>query len=51
MMLDKFSQQIITTSDKININVLTSGQGYPILFLHGYPQTHLIWRGIAPYLS
>tara|TARA_Y100001970_G_scaffold40559_1_gene49978 strand:- start:2037 stop:2912 length:876 start_codon:yes stop_codon:yes gene_type:complete len=27
------------------------GNGQPLLLLHGYPQTHLMWRKIAPELS
>ncbi len=27
------------------------GNGKPLLLLHGYPQTHLMWRKIAPELS
>jgi len=27
------------------------GKGYPLLLLHGYPQTHLMWHKIAPELS
>jgi haloacetate dehalogenase len=25
-----------------------SGTGPPVLLLHGFPQTHLMWRGVAP---
>jgi haloacetate dehalogenase len=28
-----------------------SGSGPPILLLHGFPQTHLMWRGVAPLLA
>jgi haloacetate dehalogenase len=31
--------------------VLVGGNGSPILLLHGYPQTHVEWRKIAPQLS
>lgn len=27
------------------------GSGPPILLLHGFPQTHLMWRGVAPLLA
>ena len=32
----------------IRINTLIGGQGSPVLLLHGYPQTHLMWRKLAP---
>jgi len=27
------------------------GEGPPLLLLHGFPQTHLMWRGLAPPLA
>jgi haloacetate dehalogenase len=27
------------------------GSGPPILLLHGFPQTHLMWRSVAPLLA
>jgi haloacetate dehalogenase len=33
------------------IFVRASGSGPPLLLLHGFPQTHLMWRGIAPLLA
>jgi len=38
-------------SNKININYKIGGKGYPILMLHGYPQTHIMWRKVTPILS
>ena len=28
-----------------------SGSGVPLLLLHGFPQTHLMWRSVAPLLA
>ncbi len=32
----------------IEFSVHTAGRGPAVLLLHGYPQTHLIWRRVAP---
>jgi haloacetate dehalogenase len=45
-----FRQQSIQTSGT-TINVRTGGSGPPLLLLHGYPQTHIEWRKIAPELA
>jgi haloacetate dehalogenase len=33
------------------IFVRTEGAGPPLLLLHGFPQTHLMWRDVAPLLA
>ncbi len=33
------------------INAVRGGQGPPVLLLHGYPQTHAMWHGVAPRLA
>jgi len=38
-------------SNGIDINVAHGGKGEPLLLLHGYPQTHLMWHKTAPTLS
>jgi len=30
---------------------VTGGSGPPLLLLHGYPQTHAMWRKVAPRLA
>jgi len=42
-----FEQRRINTSGA-EINLVTAGNGPPLLLLHGYPQTHLMWRKLAP---
>jgi haloacetate dehalogenase len=42
-----FEQRRIETSGA-SINLVTGGDGPPLLLLHGYPQTHLMWRKLAP---
>jgi haloacetate dehalogenase len=33
------------------IRALVGGSGPPVLLLHGYPQSSLMWRGVAPLLA
>jgi haloacetate dehalogenase len=33
------------------VNCAVGGSGPPVLLLHGYPQTHLIWHHVAPPLA
>lgn len=35
----------------LDINFRMVGQGLPILLLHGYPQSHVIWHGVVKSLS
>jgi haloacetate dehalogenase len=35
----------------VRINCAVAGNGSPLLLLHGYPQTHLIWHQVAPRLA
>jgi haloacetate dehalogenase len=45
-----FEQRQIRTSGA-TINLVTGGSGPPLLLLHGYPQTHIMWRKVAPRLA
>ncbi|MCJ9668473.1 MULTISPECIES: alpha/beta fold hydrolase [unclassified Neorhizobium] len=42
--------QIISVSGG-SIFTTVAGSGPPLLLLHGFPQTHLMWRDIAPLLA
>src|ERR1700741_1175145 len=33
------------------INAVMGGSGPPVLMLHGYPQTHVMWHKVAPGLA
>jgi haloacetate dehalogenase len=49
-MMDEFTSCEIQADDA-SIFVRYCGSGTPILLLHGFPQTHLMWRGVAPLLA
>ena len=45
-----FEKRCVATSGA-EINLVTGGSGPPLLLLHGYPQTHIMWRKVAPRLA
>jgi len=45
-----FSTELVHTGGT-TIHALRKGTGRPLLLLHGYPETHLTWRKIAPQLA
>src|SRR5258708_32229822 len=49
-MFASFSQHKITTRGAV-INFRRAGDGPPLLLLHGYPQTHVLWHEMAPALA
>ncbi|MFC0450300.1 alpha/beta fold hydrolase [Rhodococcus jostii] len=42
-----FDYQRVTVADDVELNVAVGGSGSPIVLLHGFPQTHLMWRHVA----
>ncbi|GGD48942.1 fluoroacetate dehalogenase [Malaciobacter pacificus] len=46
-----FKKDRFITSDNIQINYVSGGRGEPLLLLHGYPQTHVMWASVANELS
>ena len=49
-MFNEFTTAEIDTG-VTTIFVRSSGSGPPLLLLHGFPETHLMWRDIAPVLA
>jgi haloacetate dehalogenase len=49
-MFDEFEADTIAT-EQGRIFVRRGGSGLPLLLLHGFPQTHVMWRGVAPMLA
>ena len=50
-MFEAFTATEIQAGEDTSIFVRTSGSGQPVLLLHGFPQTHLMWRSVAPLLA
>jgi pimeloyl-ACP methyl ester carboxylesterase len=49
-MFDDFETTEVDAGET-TIFVRRSGTGSPLLLLHGFPQTHLMWRSVAPRLA
>ncbi len=49
-MYEGFTRRRIDVGDA-QINVVSGGDGPPVLLLHGFPQTHAAWHRIAPLLE
>ena len=49
-MFDGFKTADVETSGA-RIHLVHGGAGPPLLLLHGYPQTHVMWHKIAPALA
>jgi haloacetate dehalogenase len=50
-MIESFKESRIDVGHGTHLAAHTGGHGAPVLLLHGYPQTHLIWRHLAPRLA
>jgi pimeloyl-ACP methyl ester carboxylesterase len=46
-----FDYQRVTVAENVALNVAVGGSGTPIVLLHGFPQTHLMWRHVAADLA
>ncbi len=50
-MITGFDYQRIAVADGVALHTAVGGAGSPIVLLHGFPQTHLMWRHVAPALA
>ena len=50
MMLENFKHERLDVNG-VTINLHQGGNGPPLLLMHGYPQTHVIWHQIADRLA
>ncbi|GAA5192301.1 alpha/beta hydrolase [Rugosimonospora acidiphila] len=46
-----FDYQRVPVAEGVALNVAVGGTGRPIVLLHGFPQTHLMWRHVAADLA
>ncbi|WP_431874563.1 alpha/beta fold hydrolase [Micromonospora marina] len=42
-----FDYQRVPVAEDVALNVAVGGSGSPVVLLHGFPQTHLMWRHVA----
>ncbi len=49
-MFENFDRRDIETGETV-IHARIGGSGPPLLLLHGYPQTHVMWHRLAPALA
>jgi haloacetate dehalogenase len=50
LVFDGLEERVLTTS-RGPIFARVGGSGPPLLLLHGYPETHLMWHAVAPALA
>ena len=53
-MLDGFSTvdvPVRSDTGEVTVHAAVGGEGPPVLLLHGFPQTHVMWHRIAPALA
>ncbi|MET3901001.1 haloacetate dehalogenase [Devosia sp. UYZn731] len=49
--IEGFTYDRIVGADGVKLNVAQAGEGPPIVLLHGFPQTHLMWNAVAQELK
>ncbi|HEV7712633.1 MAG TPA: alpha/beta hydrolase [Asanoa sp.] len=50
-MIPGFDLERVTVDDGVALTAAVGGSGRPIVLLHGFPQTHLMWRHVAADLA
>jgi haloacetate dehalogenase len=51
MQITGFDYQRVTVAEGVALNAAVGGSGAPIVLLHGFPQTNLMWRHVAADLA
>jgi pimeloyl-ACP methyl ester carboxylesterase len=50
-MINGFESRRVTVADGVALHAAVGGSGRPVVLLHGFPQTHLMWRHVAADLA
>ncbi|MEU1728160.1 alpha/beta fold hydrolase [Actinomadura sp. ATCC 39365] len=51
MTIPGFDHRRVPVADGVTLHAAVGGSGSPIVLLHGFPQTHLMWRHVAADLA
>ncbi|MFY1670608.1 alpha/beta fold hydrolase [Plantactinospora sp. WMMB334] len=46
-----FDYRRVQVDEEVTLTVAVAGSGSPVVLLHGFPQTHLMWRHVATTLA
>ena len=49
--IEGFRYQRVPVADGVALHTAVGGTGTPVVLLHGFPQTHLMWRHVAAALA
>lgn len=49
--IEGFEYERVRVAPQVSLNVAVGGSGPPLVLLHGFPQTHLMWRHVAADLA
>ncbi|MEV4538108.1 alpha/beta hydrolase [Asanoa sp. NPDC049518] len=50
-MIPGFDQHRVQVDEDVTLHAAVGGSGSPVVLLHGFPQTHLMWRHVAADLA
>jgi haloacetate dehalogenase len=51
MSITGFTSHRVAVADGVTLHAAVGGAGAPVVLLHGFPQTHLMWRHVATNLA
>lgn len=51
MLIEGFHYRDVQVAGDVTLHTAIGGSGPPLVLLHGFPQTHLMWRHVAPELA